>query len=257
MNVKQKIWAVYGKYQRNGLYRKTKKRIELRSKRVGSERYLDLKNYFEDLYFVQEYGIKTLAKQHDMTYSNMRGLLEFLEIEIRKGHNVVTDRLRTFRKEKAIYESENKIGFNDPSLIRKYEGLARGVQGYYYNESREKLVWLRSTWEYIFAQWLDRTGHIWDTEVTHYEIKDSTYRPDFFIYDENENLTKIIELKGYWDNNSDKASILNERLGDIEVVVIREIESFLENGKTYHQKLSEWKEKRITKDGKSKINKNL
>lgn len=248
MNIDRKIWTVYGKYQRKGLYKENKKRLSLREKRIGSKRYNELKSYFENLYHDKEYGIKSLAKTHNMTPSNMRGLLEFLKIDLRSGRNVVTNRVKRLRSEKAILESKEKRGFNDPTLCRKYEGISRGVQGYYYNKSSKDYVWLRSTWEFIFAKWLDRTNHNWKVEETYFNLENRIYRPDFFIYDENwNNLVKIIEVKGYWDNNSDKAKLLKDKLKNVEIVVIKDINKFIEDNKTYHQELRIWKKERKTK----------
>lgn len=255
-NIKNDIWRIYLKYQRDGVYKSTKKRISLRNKRINTARYLRVKSQIEHLYCSQEYGIKLLAREFGLTYTVVRQLLNFLEIPMRKGRDVVTDRVKVFRKEKAIYESKNRIGFNDKTIKRKCEGMARGVQGYYLNRSTNSLVWLRSSWEYIFAKWLDKTNHNWKIEDVCYQIDDMIYRPDFFIFDENWKLIKIVEIKGYWDNNSEKALKLNETL-KIDVIIIRDIEKYIPSDSKYHKELSEWKTKRILKDGENQINQNI
>ncbi|HRP37975.1 MAG TPA: hypothetical protein PLS50_09285, partial [Candidatus Dojkabacteria bacterium] len=126
---------------------------------------------------------------------------------------------------------------------------ARGVQGYYLNQSTNELVWLRSSYEYIFAKWLDRTKHNWKMEMAYYKIGHSIYRPDFFIHDAEWNLIKIVEIKGYWDSNANKALLLNEQLKNIDVVIVRDIEQFIEGNGLYEHQLKEWKEKRILKNG--------
>lgn len=253
--LKNDIWRIYGKYQRNGVYRNSKiDRIERRVQRIDTVRYLNVKKQIEILYFQEKYGIKLLARKLGLTYTVTRQLMQFLNIPIRKGRNIVTDRVKKLRKEKAIYESKNKIGFNDPSISRKYEGMARGVQGYYLNKSTNEYVWLRSSWEYIFAKWLDKTKHNWKVEETHYLIEGSIYRPDFFIYDDEWKLKSIIEIKGYWDSNSDKAKKLNESI-DVDIIIIRDIKKYIIGNSNYHRELAEWKTKRITKNGKDKKNK--
>lgn len=259
--VKELIWRVFLKYSRyvNGPSIKTtnpdrtKKYVKSvqRQKRKDTKFYHELKQIFYDEYHTQEKGIKMLAKEYSMTDMQMRGMLQFLEIDLRKGQNVVTERVRELRRQKAFDEHKKGIGFFDPSIRRKIEDSnARGVQGYFLNESTQELVWLRSTYEYIFAKWLNRTKQKWDMEVTYYKIGDSIYRPDFFIYDETfTTLEKIVEIKGYWDNNSNKALKLNEELSDVDVSVIMDIERFIENGSTYEKQLAEWKERRITTNG--------
>ncbi len=81
-----------------------------------------------------------------------------------------------------------------------------------------KGYWLRSTWEFEVAKYLDSNSIKWDYEVTHYKLKGNrTYRPDFFIYDDNNEFKKIIEVKGYWyKNNKEK---LEEFLETYEIEV--------------------------------------
>lgn len=244
MDIQRKIWTVYGKYSRKGLYASTNKRLKLREKRKQSQRYKDLKNEIYNLYWNEEYGIKLLSQKLNLTYSVTRNILEFLDIPMRKGQNVVTNRLRKFRKEKALLEGKNKTGWNSPDVNRKYKKHNRGVQGFYYNKSMEKYVWLRSTWEYIYAKWLDKIGEKWDVEVKYYNTNGSLYRPDFFIYDENDNIQKIVEINGYWDSNTDKVSLLNEKLMNIDVIVIYNVEKYIEQNSHYHVELARWKKEK-------------
>lgn len=244
MNIERKIWTIYGKYQRTGLYKSTSQRLKLREKRKNTLRYNELREEIYNLYWKEEYGIKLLAQRLDLSYSVTRGLLDFLDIPIRKGRNVVTNRLCNFRKEKALLEGKNKTGWNSPEVNRKYKKHNRGVQGFYYNKSMCKYVWLRSTWEYIYAKWLDKIGETWDVELECYTINESLYRPDFFIFDENKNITKIVEIKGYWDSNTNKVKILNEKLEDIDVIVIYNVDKYIEKNSHYHAELARWKKEK-------------
>lgn len=249
-SIKNDIWRIYLKYSRTGVYGNKNNRIKLRNNRIGSTRYNRVKKKLTHIYLDKEYGIKSLAKELDLSYTVTRQLLEFLDIPMRKGRNVVTERVKKLRKEKAIFESEHKIGFNDPSIKRKYDGMARGVQGYYFNQSTQSYVWLRSSWEYIFAKWLDKTKHNWKIETKHYIVNDRVYRPDFFLYNDKWELTKIIEIKGYWDNNSDKAETLNKMIKE-DMVIIRNMEKYIPENSTYAIELAEWKQRRILTHAKN------
>ena len=259
--VKELIWRVFLKYSKYGNgpsikttnSDRTKKYVKSiqRQKRKDTKFYNELKHFFHDEYHIKEKGIKYLAKEYNMTNTQMRVMLQFLGIGLREGQNVVTERVRKFRQQKAFNEHKKGIGCFDPDIRRKIEDSnTRGVQGYILNESTQELVWLRSTYEYIFAKWLNKTKQKWDMDVTYYKMGNSIYRPDFFIYDETfTTLEKIVEIKGYWDNNSNKALKLNEELSDVDVSIIMDVERFIENGSTYEKELAEWKERRITKNG--------
>lgn len=193
------------------------------------------------------YGLKKLAKELNITYSLTRQLFSYFKIPIRRGMNVITDELRKSRSEKTALEIQNKIGwFNEKvrSNLRIRNKTCRGVQGWYLNESMNKLVWLRSTYEYIYAKWLDRTHHVWDTEVTQYSLANGEkYRPDFFIYEMGQ-LTKVIEIKGYFDIRSNKASLLQQQL-PVDVILLNftnsSITPYIESGSNYLNELKEWK----------------
>lgn len=146
------------------------------------------------------------------------------------------------RKEKAIYESKNKIGFNSPDIVRDLNSnLKNGVGGRYKNNSTNEVVYLRSTYEWIFAKWLDRTKQNWKVEEKVYILEDGrAYRPDFFIYDNEWNLIKIVEVKGYHSNNFDKSSLLNEMI-EIPVCMVTNIKPFLEENTTYERELTKWR----------------
>ena len=257
--INQIIWRVFLKYGKTGPVLtkcdKNRRRVYVQKTRKelrkSTDRYQLLKRFFYEKYITENKGIKAIAKEMGLTYTNTRCLLDFLGIEIRRGRNVVTQRVRDQRKEKAHNEYKDGIGFFNPEIRRKVEKYnARGVQGYFLNESTNELVWLRSTYEYIFAKWLNRTKQKWKMEVTYYKIGNCTYRPDFFIYDASfSKLEKIVEIKGYWDNNSHKAIKLNEKLGNVQVSIIKDIEKFIENDSTYIKQLAEWKQKRITNNG--------
>lgn len=207
-------------------------------------------------YYDFGFGLKLIGRELDLTYSKIRRLFKYLNINIRKGFDVVTEPLKKFRKEKAAIESRDKTGWRSSSIIRKELTGIRGIQGYYFNESLNKNVWLRSTYEYAFAIWLDYHKLKWDVEVKQYHLKDDTsYRPDFFIFDDNDNIVKIIEIKGYYDNRAYKIDFLKQQFkesyNDIEVCIFclsnKTLTQYMINHKNYNALLRDWKTNRKLK----------
>jgi hypothetical protein len=176
-------------------------------------------------------------------------LLSFFNITLRK-HNEITDHLHEIRKEKALHEVQNKIGWASEECIKKVKiknSSARGIQGYYYNKYFKKYVWLRSSWEYIYAKWLDSKNIIWDVECNMYKINENkSYRPDFFIFDsinDNKKIIQIVEIKGYWKDKVYKYEELKKQLTkNIDFVLITNITPYCEKG---INNIKEWKLKRI------------
>lgn len=63
-----------------------------------------------------------------------------------------------------------------------------------------KDVFMRSTWETKFAQFLSLSGHNWIYEPKRFYFNDCTYCPDFYIPD----FDCYIEIKGWWRPNTKK-----------------------------------------------------
>lgn len=221
----------------------TNSQRELKNKRKDSIRYKRLVEEIKELYNSGE-GFKSLAKRYNTSYTVMRSFCRS-NFQCREGTNVCTPKLREKRRQKALNEHKTKTGWFDPNIRRTTALNTRGVQ-YWFKKTNGDTVWLRSTYEYIYAKWLERNNIDWKIEQTHYILDDGrSYRPDFFIY-ENGILSKIVEIKGYWDNNSDKALILNKEM-NIEVCVIIDIKPFLEENTTYESELYKWKQLKETK----------
>jgi hypothetical protein len=68
-------------------------------------------------------------------------------------------------------------------------GMVRGYSGYYNG------IYLRSSLEFAYAYYLDYHNIVWEYEKTTYSLQDFSYKPDFFIMDNNE-VIKIVEVKG-------------------------------------------------------------
>jgi hypothetical protein len=194
------------------------------------------------------YGYKLIAKDLEFSYSIIRKILiDYLKIDCRQGYNVITDKLRKIR-------SENVKGENSP-FYRWPERMPHlldnnsytGIQGYYKNNNGD-YVWLRSSWEYIYAKWLDQKNIEWNVEEQSYTLSNGeTYRPDFFIY-ENKKLKYIVELKGQmFFGRSYKTELLKE-IVSVNVVLIDDINPFIENESTYKKELEKWKLIKLSKE---------
>jgi len=202
------------------------------------------------------HGLKSIASELQSSYTLIRQLFKYLNIPIRHGYNVVTGELRIKRANKCQMEMNTKTGWFSDTVrqnIAIKNKTNRGVQGWYFNRSMDKWVWLRSTYEYIYAKWLDRTHQVWDTEVKKYTLSNGKeYRPDFFIY-ENGEISKILEVKGFFDPLAYKAELLNS---DINVSVIllnftnSSISTYCESGSNYISELKEWKKIRKINENK-------
>jgi len=214
-------------------------------------RYDLVKEFIEKNYYTNGMGIKSIIKKYNLpiTYSILRFyFINFFKIKIRDNKEI-TDFIRKSRREKATYERDNKIGFFNQNLqdnLKIRNSTIRGIQGYYFNISLNKYVWLRSSWEYIFAKWLDKNNYKWDVEIKTFEISNNKkYRPDFFIFDNNDNIIKIIEVKGYWKDKLYKFVELKNMLNksNIEFILVDKIKTYSYNG--FKQDLNNWKRERI------------
>lgn len=175
-------------------------------------RYRPTYEFIKNLYDIG-HGIKSIIKDNNLpiTYPVLRKLMmDVMGISLRK-YSDVTDALRKKRSNKVKSEHEGGTGWFSDTVVRRNNN--RGIQGYYFNKSRNKYVWLRSAYEYIYALWLDENNIIWDIEYKSFRLIDgSLYKPDFFIFDKDDNIKEIIEVKGYWKEMSYKFTLLQKQL---------------------------------------------
>jgi hypothetical protein len=59
---------------------------------------------------------------------------------------------------------------------------------------------MRSSWEILYAKYLDKNKIKWIYEPKAFDLGDATYTPDFYLPKEN----LYIEIKGFWRDNSKK-----------------------------------------------------
>ena len=57
---------------------------------------------------------------------------------------------------------------------------------------------IRSTWECKVAEYLDAQSVLWKYESEVFMFGDEAYLPDFLVFNQFDNLLKIIEVKGYF-----------------------------------------------------------
>jgi hypothetical protein len=67
--------------------------------------------------------------------------------------------------------------------------MNRGYAGFY------KGHYLRSSYEYAYAKYLDYNSIPWSYEDEIFDLGYKVYKPDFFFYDQNNRLIKIVEIK--------------------------------------------------------------
>lgn len=200
--------------------------------------------YLKKKYYDEGYGLKMIARALDLSYTLTRKLFRFCNIEIRKGRNVVTDNLKKFRSERVQGELNPWYDWTSKAKDGKFKNNSRGIQGYYLSKNNG-YVWLRSTYEYIYLKWLDKNNINFKYELNNFKLSDGTsYRPDFFIYDDDNNLSHIVEIKGYFDNRTYKTKLLENEY-NIKVIVIKDILQYTD--KSYDINLKEWKKCRLLK----------
>ena len=107
---------------------------------------------------------------------------------------------------------------------------------------------LRSAYEYIYCKILESQNLKYKVEEITYEIEDYRYTPDFFIYDENNNLVEIVEIRGHRLNIEERikdTNLLQEMLGQsIKVRLVTELDLrqiCRDKGLSYEMLKNEWR----------------
>lgn len=208
-------------------------------------RYIDLYNFLKYEYIDNEQGIKYLIKYKklNVSYSIFRTLIIKSGLSLHQA-NVITNHLRNIRSINANKQLAEHSGFFSHEAQKNTHSKIRGLQGYYYNSVLNKYVWLRSTWEYIYAKWLNAHNIKWDVECKTFILSKEAYRPDFFIFDDENNLVSIVEVKGFWKNRLHKYYELQELHPELNLSLITDISPYSEN---YKKDKNVWKSLRKLK----------
>ena len=114
--------------------------------------------------------------------------------------NVLLDKIGKLRTNKEAYKSgfvthneKTKLSISN-SMKGNRNAKHRGDRQSYYNNIR-----MDSSWEVKVAKYLDDNNYNWKYDSEKYLLSDGRYiHPDFYVYDDNDNLIKIIEVKGYF-----------------------------------------------------------
>lgn len=192
-------------------------------------------------------GFKLLSCEFgNVSYTRLRTIFQTLGIEKRNGTSCVTEGLKKVRSERA---RKNNPWTDWPSKhLDKDKVNKHHLGGWYFNKSKNKYVWLRSSWEYGYATWLDSQKLTWDAEVRSYLLSDGRYyRPDFFVF-VNNCLNHVIEVKARWSNGSleriDKFEQFRREYPAIVAKLVTD-ELFELVGKKQAEVLEEWKKVRV------------
>jgi len=211
-------------------------------KRVYKSQEVEDSNKLRDLLMklYDEFGIKAIVKivGAPLTYTKVRTIFAKLGIEISK--RTVTEDLKRVRSINAA----NKGNFKDWTT-KFHQRQERGMQGYYLTR-RGSYVWLRSSYEYLYAKYLDENKIDWRFEERQYLLSSgASYRPDFFVY-ENDKLIEIIEVKSMYFCTSqerlDKAKLAAIEY-ELNIKFVTQIE--LEKLCNLNKNLREWKKVRL------------
>ena len=210
----------------------------LLNNKISDELFDNIKCNLEEIYN-SGYGFKLIGRELNTSYSKIRTILiKLFKISTRTGYDVVPFRLKQFRSEKAKLE-----GFGKEWPI-KYVRSNKGIQGYYWNRHFGKYCWLRSSYEYIYAKFLDRKNIKWNSEIKYFILEDGRkYLPDFFIYD-GDLVKYVVEIKGgYKIYDRGKQDLFKE----YPVIVVRNIKDYLQEGNNLRKELILWKQNRVLK----------
>jgi len=140
--------------------------------------------------FGNKWTIEQKRKQSKLTKIKMQNtnMVQILEKRNTKGkNNGFYGKYHTekFKKE----QSERNKGQNNPSFGK----VPSNGKRFWYKDNC-----FRSSWEYLYAKWLDKNKIKWSYEVKTFNLGQLTYTPDFYLSEKD----LYIEIKGYWRNNA-------------------------------------------------------
>ncbi|MBN1467703.1 MAG: DUF790 family protein [Fusobacteriaceae bacterium] len=95
-----------------------------------------------------------------------------------------------FSKRCHIRENKRRTGKNSPRFGKSSHGKWEKYKG----------IWMRSSYEVIYAKWLDFLKIKWIYEPKAFDLGNSTYTPDFYLPKRK----TYIEVKGWWRPDAKK-----------------------------------------------------
>lgn len=117
----------------------------------------------------------------------------------------------SFKEKNHTESSRTKIS---QSMMGNRNAILRGDRQLFYNGIR-----MDSSWEVAVAKYFDENGLVWKYSEMRYLLSTGNYfHPDFFIYDADGSLEKIIEVKGYFrEENKKKFELFLSEYSDLIV----------------------------------------
>lgn len=107
---------------------------------------------------------------------------------------------------------ENKRRFKDPKNNPMYGKCPS------WKRIKYKDLYVKSTWEAAYAQYLDDNNIEWKYEYKCFDMDNTTYTPDFYISGED----RYVEVKGWWRNGGkEKYEKFCKMYPQIKVEVLR------------------------------------
>jgi len=98
-------------------------------------------------------------------------------------------------------------GKNNPMFGK----IAYHGKGDYY-----KNIYMRSSWEILFAKYLDKLGIKWLYEPKFFDLGNTTYTPDFYLPE----FDYYIEIKGWWrDDAKDKFEFFKKLYPKVKIII--------------------------------------
>lgn len=199
-------------------------------------------------YLKQRYeseGLKNIARSLGITYTVIRRLfINHLGIEIRKGQNVVTDNVKKFRSDR-VKGDKNPFYSWPSNMPTMKENSKISINGYYKSKNNG-YVWLRSSWEYIYAKWLDKHDIKWIHEGEKFKLSDgTTYLPDFSILsNDGDKVDCYVEIKGHLKKSLYKVDMLRSEY-NVKISVIFDMKPYTDVN--IGTEVRCWKKERLSK----------
>jgi predicted nuclease of restriction endonuclease-like RecB superfamily len=79
-------------------------------------------------------------------------------------------------------------------------------------------IYFRSTYEHIYAKYLDKNKIKWQYEPKTFDLGNCTYTPDFYL----SKFDTYIEVKGWWRDDAKKKFKLFKKLYNKKIILITE-----------------------------------
>lgn len=94
-------------------------------------------------------------------------------------------------------------------------------KGSYYMSPFQGKIYLRSSWEKCYAEYLDSKNIKWYYEFQRFPLYNTTYAPDFFLPEEN----LFVEIKGYmYPEQLKKINEFKEKYPEKNIIILFELD---------------------------------